>query len=81
MKSIIVDVNEEELNELGISEEHISFDDLKKQILIQTIRKQRESLEKINTKYGFDLLDEEEIFNEVNEASVSYKNQVNKKND
>ena len=52
MKTISVDIDEKDLEELGISGEHISIEELKKQILIQFIRRQREMLQKINEKYG-----------------------------
>ena len=73
MKTISVDINDDDLKELGISEEHISIEELKKQILIQSIRRQREVLQKINKEYGLDLLSEEEILKEVNEAKSKYR--------
>lgn len=72
MKTISVDIDEKDLDELGISEERITLENLKRQILIQSIRKQREMLERINQKHGFNLLSEEEIFNEVNRAEHEY---------
>ena len=72
MKTISVDITDEDLKELGIFEHHISLEELKKQILIQSIRKQREMLQQIDEKYGLNLLFEEEIFNEVTEAEVEY---------
>ena len=80
MKTISVDIDEKDLEELGISGEHISIEELKKQILIQSIRRQREMLQKINEKYGLDLLSEEEIFNEVNEAETKYQKKKNPAN-
>jgi hypothetical protein len=76
MKSIIVDVDEKDLDELGISSEHVSLAELKKQILIQSLRKQRKELEKLNIEHGFDKLTEEEIFDIVNEAEAEYKKDI-----
>ena len=72
MKSIIVDIDEKDLDELGITSDHVSLDELETQLLIRSIRKQRRELEKLNKEYGFNKLTEEEIFNEVNEAAVRY---------
>lgn len=72
MKSIIVDVDEKDLEELGITSGHVSLDELETQLLVRSIRKQRKELEKLNKEYGFNKLTEEEIFNEVNEATVRY---------
>ena len=72
MRSIIVDIDEKDLKELGISSDRISFDELNTQLLIRLIREQRAALEKLNKQYGFDKLSEEDIFNEVNEAAASY---------
>jgi hypothetical protein len=80
MKSIIVDIDENDLKELGISEEHISIEELKKQILIQSLRKQRTALQKLNEEYGFDRLSEDEIFNAVNESETEYDNKKNSTN-
>ena len=59
MKSIILDINQNELDELGILDDHISIGELKKRILAQLLRKQRDSLEKLNEQYGFNKLSEE----------------------
>jgi hypothetical protein len=75
MKSIIVDIDEKDLSELGISSDHISFDELNRQFLIRLIRKQRKDLEKLNKQYGFDKFSEEEIFSMVSEAETEYKNE------
>lgn len=74
MKSIIVDIDEKDLNELRISSEHISLNELEKQLLIRALRKKREELEKLNKQYGFDKLSEEEIFNMINEDEAEYQN-------
>lgn len=72
MKSIVVNIDEKDLDELGILSEHISLNELERKLLIRSIKKQREELEKLNIQFGFDKLSEEEIFNEVNEAAAKY---------
>ena len=79
MKSIIVDIDEKDLKELGLTSAHISFKELKRQILVQSIRTQRKKLERLNKKYGFDKLTEEEIFEEVNKAKAEYYKEKKKK--
>jgi len=73
MKTINVDIDDQDYKELGISAEHISIEELKQRILIQSIRRQREMLHAVNEKYGFDALSEEEIFDAVNESEIEYK--------
>lgn len=80
MKRITVDIDEEDLKELGISKDHITIDELKKQLLIQSIRKKRTALQKLNEAYGFDKLSEEEIFKAINESSTESDNKKNSAN-
>ena len=80
MKTISVDITDEDLKELGIFEHHISLEELKKQILVQSIRKQREMLQQIDEKYGLNLISEEEIFNEGTEAEIKYRKGKNTNN-
>ena len=80
MKRITVDIDEEDLKELGISKDHITIDELKKQLLIQSIRKKRMALQKLNEEYGFDKLSEEEIFDAINESGTESDNKKNSAN-
>jgi len=41
MKTINVDIDDQDYKELGISGEHISIEELKQRILIQSVRRQR----------------------------------------
>ncbi|HEX5151986.1 MAG TPA: hypothetical protein VFW07_11090 [Parafilimonas sp.] len=77
MKTINVDIDDQDYKEPGISGEHISIEESKQKILIQSIRRQREMLQAANEKYGFDALSEEEIFDAVNEAEIEYKKNKN----
>jgi len=77
MKTINVDMDDQDHKELGISEEHISIEELKQKILMQSIRRQREMLQAANEKYGFNTLSEEEIFDAVNESEIEYKKNKN----
>ena len=80
MKTINVDIDDQDYKELGISGEHISIDELKQRILIQSIRRQREMLQAVNEKYGLDALSEEEVFDAVNESETEYKKNKNSGN-
>ena len=79
MKSIVVDIDEKDLYELGISTDRISLDELEKRIMIQSLRKHRNALEKLNIEYGFNKLSEDEIFNMVNEDKADYNNKQSDK--
>ena len=80
MKTINVDMDDQDHKELGISEEHISIEELKQKILMQSIRRQREMLQAVNEKYGLDTLSEEEIFEAMDELEIEYKKNKNSGN-
>lgn len=72
MKTIKLFIQEADYDSLDLASDELSFDDLKRKILLQSIRSKREQLEVINKKYGFDKLSEEEILSAVNEAKAEY---------
>ena len=72
MKTIKLLIQEADYESLDLISDELSFDDLKRKILLQSIKLKREQLEVINEKYGFDKLSEEEILNAVNEAKLEY---------
>jgi hypothetical protein len=80
MKRITVDIDEKDLKELGIFNDHITIDELKKRLLVQSIRKKRIALQKLNEEYGFDKLSEEEIFDAMNESKTESRNAKNSDN-
>ncbi|MBC7587854.1 MAG: hypothetical protein H7178_05775 [Chitinophagaceae bacterium] len=73
MKTIKLFIQEADYDSLDLASDELSFDDLKRKILLQSIKLKREQLEIINKKYGFDKLIEEEILNAVNEAKAEYR--------
>lgn len=73
MKTIKLFIQEADYDSLDLASDELSFDDLKRKILLQSIKSKREQLEIINKKYGFDKLSEEEILNAVNEAKAEYR--------
>ena len=72
MKTIKLLIQEADYESLDLISDELSFDDLKRKILLQSIKLKREQLEIINVKYGFNKLSEEEILHAVNEAKAEY---------
>lgn len=79
MKTIKLFIQEADYDSLDLASDELSFDDLKRKILLQSIKLKREQLEIINKKYGFDKLSEEEILNAVNEAKAEYRLSIKKR--
>ncbi len=71
MKSIVVNISEVDLNDMQITQDEISFDELKQKWKMQAIRSKRALLAKLAQSDGLEDLSETEIFNMLKEDKAA----------
>jgi predicted CopG family antitoxin len=74
MKSILVNISDEDFDALQIMQHEISFDVLKQKWHLQNIKKKRALLAVMAQQEGLDTLNEADIFSMVKEDKAAYPN-------